>query len=50
MSVQSLTKSNMKTEDDLGNITRKEVIQLLLFADDMILYMKDPSSATRKPV
>jgi hypothetical protein len=41
----------IKQEQEIQGIQiRKEEIKLSLFADDMILYLKDPKNSTKKPL
>jgi hypothetical protein len=49
-SIWSLCKSNKKTEVAQGLQIGKEDTHVYLFADDMILYRKDPKDSTRKCV
>jgi hypothetical protein len=43
-----LARAIRHEEEMKGMKIRKEVVKLCLFADDMILYLKDPKISTKK--
>ena len=46
----SFSHSNQRKKRNKRNPIRKEEVKLSLFADDMILYIENPKTATRKLV
>ena len=44
----SFSHSNQRRKRNKRNRIRKEVLKLLMFVDDMILYIENPKDATRK--
>ena len=44
----SPSHSNQRSKRDKRNPIGKEVVKLSLFADDMILYLKNPKDSARK--
>jgi hypothetical protein len=46
--LEFLARSIRQEEEIKGIQTRKETVKISLFADDMILYLKDPKNSIQK--